>query len=101
MNADQNARPSPSGYQRQRLSLTRCRACGRAEELSSADIMGRMREGGAVCCGQVMDLYVPAAWPGVTVPRHVPMENKMAIRPLNQRYEFNLSSDPAAVTRGS
>jgi hypothetical protein len=65
MSVEQTPRPAGgSGYQRQRLSLARCRACGRAEELSSADVMGRMREGGAACCGQVMDLFIPASWPG-------------------------------------
>jgi hypothetical protein len=67
MPADEQPRPaSPSGYQRQRLSLSRCRVCVRTEELSSADIMARLREGGAVCCGQVMDLFVPASWPGAS-----------------------------------
>lgn len=72
MTADQNARAAPSGYQRQRPSLARCRACGRSEELSAADVMGRMLEGGAVCCGQVMDLFVPASWPGSSGVIRVP-----------------------------
>ena len=65
MPADENPlTPPPSGYQRQRMSLARCRACGRTDELTPADITARLREGAAVCCGQVMDLFIPASWPG-------------------------------------
>ena len=66
MSTEQSPRPTPSGYQRQRQSLARCRACGRTEELSSADVMVRMREGGATCCGRVTDLFGPASWPGAS-----------------------------------
>jgi hypothetical protein len=67
MQADEKpTAPPPSGYQRMRPSLARCRVCGRTDELAPADVMARLAEGAAVCCGQLMDLFVPASWPGAS-----------------------------------
>jgi hypothetical protein len=61
---EQPRRPSSSPHHR--LSLVRCRACQRVENLSATEILHRIREGGAMCCAQMMDLYVPATWPGAS-----------------------------------
>ncbi len=69
-------RATGSGYQR--LSLVRCRVCRRTDDLSSNEIMLRMQEGGAVCCGQVMDLFVPTTWPGMSGVTRLPQPRVIA-----------------------
>ena len=43
--------------------LVRCFACGRSEEVSSADLVGYMQTGWPRCCGEVMTYYLEADRP--------------------------------------
>jgi hypothetical protein len=49
--------------QSRRRSLLRCLSCGESVETDPTDLLKYMRIGWPKCCGQVMELYVPAAKP--------------------------------------
>lgn len=52
-----SATPAPAGGRR----FLRCPACGRAAEVSRADLLRHAHNGWPTCCGQVMDCITEGA----------------------------------------